>query len=274
MAGKTTPNSNNIMMASEVVRLDPNAMDMILRSHGVMMQHFRAIRCPLGVEDRFDIRAHGDHSNCSNGFIYRLAGEVTVFFSGNGSSTQLEDIGIMDGSTTQITIPRFYDNKDEEVAVQHYDRFFLKEIAATSVNTQLVEAHISGIDRLQYQAVEVEYVIDADGIEYGPDDYMLVDGKMKWTNPTRRPQFNAQTGRGTVYSIRYRYVPFWYVKNLIHEVRVARTYDHQLNQETLVRMPYAVQLTREYMFENEQRGTTNSDSRDVKAPRTGSFGPR
>lgn len=269
------PISNNIFMASEVVRLDPAAMDMVVRSHGVVMQHYRAIRCPLGVEDRFDVRAHGDHGNCSNGFIYKLAGEATVFFSGNGSNSALEDMGVVDGSTTQVTLPRTYDNSEEEIAVQHYDRFFLKEVATSSVNTQLIEAHITGIDRLQYPAIKVEHVMDANGVEYGINDYDIVDGRLRWTG-NKRPQFNADTNRGTVYSIRYRYIPFWYVRNIIHEVRVARVYNPKNNREDLVRMPYAVQLTREYVFENEQRSVNPSkaDARDVRSPRSGSFGAR
>lgn len=274
MSKDSRPRSNDIIMANEVVRFDPAAFDMVLRSHGVVMEHFRAIRCPLGVVDKFDARSHGDHSNCSNGFIYKHAGDVTVFFSGNGSTAALEDMGIVDGSTTQVTLPRYYDGGSKEIAVQHYDRFFLKDVATFSVNTQLIEAHITGTDRLQYHAVEVEHVIDADGTEYSEGDYQIQGGRLVWTG-SKRPQYDPKTSRGTVYSIRYRYVPFWYVKNIIHEVRVARIYDHQKDQEVLVRMPHAIQLQREFMFENEERARNGKiDERDVKAPRSGSFGAR
>jgi hypothetical protein len=267
------PHSNDIMMAQEVVRFDPSAFDMVLRSHGVLMEHFRAVKCPIGIEDRFDVRNHGDH-DCSSGFIYLHAGDVTVFFSGNSSNSHLEELGLIDGSTTQITLPRNYDNGDVEIAVQHYDRFYLKEVAATSVNTQLVEAHITGKDRLQYQATSVEHIIDANGVKYSPSDYTIENGVLVWTG-NHRPQYNPTISRGTVYSIRYRYTPFWYVKNIIHEVRVCRTYDHEQSREVVVRMPHAVLLQREFMFENEERKIKGeSDQRDVKAPRSGSFGPR
>jgi hypothetical protein len=267
--------ASDIVMTPVVVHYDTEAFDVNARSNGVVMEHWRAIRCPLGIGDRFDIRSHGDHSNCSNGFLYRYAGDITVFFSGNSSSIRLEDVGLVDGSTTQITLPHTYDNSEEEVAVQHYDRFFLKEMVATSVNTQLVEAHITGYDRLQYQATKVEHIIDANGIEYGVADISIENGQVHWLNAARRPQYDAKNNRGTVYAIRYRYQPFWYVKNIVHEVRISRAYDHALQQEVVKRLPYAVMLQREYAFENEERSLREkADMRDVKSPRNGSFGPR
>lgn len=269
------PKHNQIVMAAEVVHFDPEAFDMMLRSNGVEMIHYRAIQCPLGVEDRHDAaRNHVDH-DCSNGFIYKEAGTVTVFFSSNSSSSKLEDLGLFDGTTTMVTLPSHYDGENAaEIAVQHYDRFFLKELKGTSVNTQLIEAHITGIDRLQYRAVKVEAIMDSNGVEYFEGDYVIEDGAIRWTG-SKRPSFNPTTNRGTVYSIRYRYVPFWYVSNIIHEVRVAKRYDHALEREEVVRLPYQVQLQREFMFENEDRKLNGkSDFRDIKSPRSGSFGPR
>lgn len=270
----TAPKSNDILMAQEIVRFDPAAFDMILRSHGVLMEHWRAVKCPIGITDRFDARNHGDH-DCSNGFLYVHAGDVTVFFSGNSSNSSLQELGLVDGSTTQITIPRFYDNSQEEIHVQHYDRFFLKEVVASSVNTQLIEAHITGKDRLTYPPSAIEYIIDANGEKYGPLDYEIRNGALQWTT-NHRPQYRSDITKGTVYSVRYRYVPFWYVKNIIHEVRVCRVYDHVAQQEVVIRLPHAIQLQREFMFENEERRRKDdeSDPRDVKAPRSGSFGPR
>lgn len=267
------PKSNDILIAQEVVRYDPAAFDMILRSHGVLMEHWRAVKCPIGITDRFDARNHGDH-DCSNGFLYEHAGDVTVFFSGNGAHASLEELGFIDGSTTQITIPRFYDNSDRQVLVQHYDRFFLKEAVAVSVNTQLVEAHITGKDRLQYIPTFIETVIDANGVKYSDNDFTVDKHALVWTG-SHRPQFDAKLEHGTIYSVRYHYQPFWYVKNIVHEVRVCRLYDHAAQKEIVVRLPFALTLQREFMFENEDRKKDGvGDDRDVKAARTGSFGPR
>lgn len=270
------------MIPMETIGFDIMAFDQMLRSHGVVLVHFRAIKCPIGVDDRFDVRSHKEHDNCSNGFIYKEAGEVTAFFSGNSSNSFLEDAGVMDGSTVQVTLPRYYDGSDVEIAVQHYDRFYLKEVAAASVNTQLIEAHVTGRDRLQYPAVMVEDVCDKHGTWYSASDFSIQGGQIVWG--PKRPPFDAVLGKGTTYTIRYRYTPFWYVKNIIHEVRVSRMFDYKKNKQVLVRMPHAIQLQREYVFENEDRvrnapgsagsGGGTPDARDVKSPRSGSFGPR
>lgn len=271
---KIEPKHNNILMAQEVIHFDPDAFNMLLRSNGVEMVHYRAIQCPIGVIDRNDAaRNHSDH-DCSNGFIYKKAGTVTVFFSSNSSSSRLEDLGLMDGTTVQVTLPTHYDDTEEEIAVQHYDRFFLKEPKGTSVFTQLIEAHITGLDRLQYRAMKVEAIIDNRNVEYFDGDYVIEDGCIRWTG-TKRPAYDPVNNRGAVYTIRYRYIPFWYVNNIVHEVRVGRRYDHVNEREEVVRLPYAVQLQREFMFENEDRKLRgDNDARDLKAPRSGSFGPR
>jgi hypothetical protein len=267
------PNHNNLYLSQEVVHFDPVAFDLAIRSNGVIMEHWRAIVCPIGIDDRFDTRSHGDHDGCSNGYIYKYAGDVTVFFSGNSSSSHLEDMGIIDGSTTQITLPRYYDGTDKQVAVQHYDRFFLKEPVAACVTTQKVEAHVTGLDRLQYLATEVEHVIDQNNVEYSPVDYVVEKGRIRWIG--KRPAFNATTGKGITYSIRYRYSPFWYVKNIMHEVRVGRVFDMVNKKSMLMRLPYAAQLQREYAFESEERENDGKSTvRDAKGPRSGSFGPR
>lgn len=274
MARNSEAVRDQIVMAPETVHFDPDAFDLSLRSNGVSMKHYRAIKCPIGITDKFDVRDHGEH-NCSHGFLYKYAGEVTVFFSNNSSGSAVKDLGIINNATTAITIPRTYDDIDEEIAVQHYDRFFLKDVVASSVNTQLVEAHITGVDRLQYNATSVEILLDANGVEYDENDFIIENNKLKWTTQ-RRPQFDPKLQKGTIYSIRYRYVPFWYVKDMVHEVRVCKTVDMATGAITTARMPYGIILQREYLFESEESRTNEneSDSRDVKTPRSGSFGPR
>lgn len=272
MASKTPRVDLNL--PEEELGFDPAAFDTMIRGNGVLMQHYRAIRCPIGVTDIFDPRTHTNHSQCSNGFIYKHAGDVTVSFSGNSTSSRLQVMGIMDGSTVQVTVPRTYDDSDKEFAVQIYDRLFLKELATTSVNTQLIESSITGTDRLQYKAVEVEHVIDSHGAEYVPGDFEIQDGNVVWSKD-RRPPFDPKTNRGTTYAIRYRYTPFWYVDRLIHEVRVAKVMKFPEQEVKLERMPHGLLLKREYLFENEERvRNVKSDERDQPSQRSGSFGSR
>jgi hypothetical protein len=225
------------------------------------------------VTDIFDPRTHTNHSQCSNGFIYKHAGNVKVFFNGNSTSTRLQVMGLTDGSTVQVTVPRTYDDNGGEFAVQIFDRLFLKELAATSVNTQLIESHITGVDRLQYKAVEVEHLIDSNGVEYTAGDFEIQNGNIVWGE--KRPPFDPKAEKGATYSIRYRYTPFWYVDRLMHEVRVSRVMKMPEQEIVLERMPHGLLLKREYLFENEERvRNTPTSDRDQPSQRSGSFGSR
>jgi hypothetical protein len=78
-----------------------------------------------------------------------------------------------------------------------------------------------------------------------------------------------------VCSVHFSYRPFWYVKNLIHEVRVAQTED-EFGNRTVQRMPQSCVLQREYFFEKEQRDSQAADpeGRQKPGPGDGGFGPR
>lgn len=275
MGANRQPSHYDIFIPAHGISFDVDAFDELMREHGVTLQHYKALPCPLGVFDRDDNRSHVDHDNCSNGFLYEYGGEVTAFFSGNSNSPALEVFGIADGSTVQVTLPRFYDNDGEQISVQHYDRFFLKDVEVFSTNGEQVEYHQSGVDRLRYPIQKVESIVDARGRRYQQDrDFQVIQGNICWQGDNR-PGFDPQQGRGVVYSVRYRYRPFYYVRSLIHEVRVSRDIDYETGNIKLQRMPYALVLQREYVYENERRSTKGvSDSRDMQAPRSGGFGPR
>lgn len=277
------PDYEKVFPRNESHSFDAEAFDEGVRSQGVRLIHYQAMRCPVGLIDMYDSRRpHDDHAQCSNGFLYKEAGTVTALFTGNSTSTRAVDMGLLDGSSVQVTLPRTYDGSDQQIYVATYDRFYLAEAGdVTVVNWQLFEAHASGMDRFKYPIVAVEHIIDSDGKEYGPKDYDLRDGVIYW-KPGKGPGRNPKMpDRGTVGTVRYRYRPYWYAKQLIHEVRVTQITD-MLGNRSIQRMPYSVHLQREYLFENEdndqsvtQKATPSvNDLRQVSGPSSGSFGPR
>lgn len=267
----------DMILAPEHVAFDVQAFDAVVASQGVTFEHYRAILCPLGLTDKFDARSHAGHSTCSNGFIYKKAGDITALFTQNQTLANITDGGYFDGSTVQVTLPRFYDKEEEEkeVLVQHFDRFYLKNVPANTVTTQRFEAHQSGIDRMQYAVTKVEYLIDANGVEYSQGaDFSIDNGHIKWTG-TKRPGYDPKAEKGVICSIRYAYCPFWYVKNLLHEIRVSQDLDPIEGKVTLVRMPYAVLLQREWVFESAERDSNGASSiKASAASRDGGFSPR
>lgn len=268
------------MPAHDTVHMDSDYTDSVVDGQGVVLEHWAALPCPIGKGDPFDVRKmHADHSGCSNGYIYAPRGDLTCIFVANSKQIQALDVGFLIGSSVQVTIPRYYtSDRSKEVVIATLDRLYLKQLDATStpinvIAAQLFEHNTSGFDRLKYPANKVEVVVDSHGTQYSEGaDFDLISGQLKWRGP-RQPGMDPETGKGEVCSARYRYTPYWYVSNLLHEIRLVR------NGALTERTPMTAILQREYVFENEQndqgqRPLGNNSARQATAPRGPSFGPR
>jgi len=274
----TLASSYQISQPRDNVFLDPGSFDSTIEAHGVRFVHYRAIPCPVGLGDRYDIRkTHSDHAGCSNGFLYDQAGEVLCAFTGNGKNQSFTDVGMLSDASAQVTFPRYYiGDLKEEIMLSPMDRLYLAENTALVVHFQKFEHNQTGMDRTSYPILEVEAIIDSSGKRYDSSQYKIVDGQILWTTNVR-PGMDPSTNKGQVCSIRYRYVPFWYVSRILHEIRLTPASDPSDSERTVQRMPYQVVLEREYMFENEQndvRAPKPDSPRQAVAPRSGTFGPR
>ncbi|SRR6266851_5286055 len=253
------------------------AFNEFLQSQGLTLIHYKSVQCPIGMVDRNDTRApHFDHANCSNGYLYELAGEVTAYINNNVAVSSIDDSGLYDGSIVQATFPQSYDdNPDKPVSILTYDRFFFKDFTATVPNTQKFEAHITGVDKMTFPIDSVESVWDANGKKYSQADYMVWQGQLKWTG-SNRPGYDANLNKGIICSIRYNYRPYFYCGRLIHEIRIAQTDDFITGERKNVRLPYAALLLREYHFLKEEIDTSGLvDQRKALASgRDGMFSPR
>lgn len=267
MAPKIIP----IQHRNAIVNFDMQAFDNAIEGHGIVFDHFRAIRCPVGMIDIYDNRrVHDDHEGCSNGFIYKHIGKVIGIATGNGKSDNQQDIGILDSATLNVTLKRFYKDTGDTVYIAPYDRLYSSEQSVLVPNWERFASHASGVDRMQYPVERVETLIDSHGKEYGPEDFQIRNGTIFWG--PNRPGVDPKTNKGTVCTAWYLYRPFWYVDRLNHEVRIAR------DAESTRRAPYALVAVREYVFKgSEQQDPEAKDPtslRQAMAPESGSFGPR
>lgn len=271
-------NDIQMQLGFQPVRFDIPAFDSFIKENGIVLEHFKAMPCPLGIIDQLDGRSpHHEHGNCSNGYLYFCAGTVTATFTNNSALSTLGEIGIMDGSIVNVTFPRFYDDQpDKQVYIQLYDRFYIKACEVLVPNSQRVEAHLTGIDKMTYIVKAVEKIVDSNNKEYFEGDFSVQDGNIVWIGQNR-PGFDLNVNKGTIYSIRYLYTPFFYASRIMHEVRIARAIDFMSGESSNVRVPYAVALSREYYLyktENSENGQIEDSRRDLIKPRDGSFGPR
>lgn len=258
------------------IDFDVEAFDELLRSHGVQFTHHRGMRCPVGMIDPFDSRRpHEDHSGCSGGIIYTVAGKVTCSFGGNSMGTVQNEVGLLDQASVQATSPRFYDDKPQEsVLFFPLDRLYLANEELVVPNWQLFEHSLDGRDRLNFPVAQVQDLMDSAGNRYQQgQDFDVVNGALVWKG--RRPDADSNTGRGLVCSIRYLYRPFWYVKTIPHELRVSQVQNPVTGDRELQRMPQMVVLQREYVYEKEERDEQAKDpdsSRQAPLPTDARFG--
>jgi hypothetical protein len=260
----------------EAVSFDIEAFDKLIASHAVTIEVYSAMICPLGSRDADDVHSHMGHSQCSNGFIYTKEGEVEAAFHGNESRPNFQGYGISDESTARMTIKRFYDcPRDKPVLIGHYYRIYIKDCPVSVTNSEVIEHHQSGVDRLSYPIVAVQRIMDARGQEYQEGRDFVVDaGLLRWL-PNKGPGYDTKLGRGVPFSIHYTYKPFYYVKHIPHEVRVTKDIDPATGEVALQRVQYELIVQREWAFHNEGRKEREkATDRDVPAPRSGSFGPR
>jgi hypothetical protein len=275
--GRRPWNKNEIDLPSVSVSFDPDAFNEFLNLQGIRLVHYKALRCPVGMTDVDDNRRpHNDHAGCSNGFIYYKAGIVTAGMQGNSNQQHGNDLGLIESSYITASLPQYYDGDEScPISIAPFDRFFLCEEEVESrilVPTwHLQTCHASGLDKLYYPAESVEKLVDMRGEEYKEGtDVVIEDGLIKWSK--RRPGYQIDVDRGAIYSIRYKYRPYWYCVRLIHEIRVAQV--ETMAGRVLTRMPQQVLIAREYTYTNESADSQAVDSnslRQTPSPKDGGF---
>lgn len=258
-----------ISLPFEQITLDADANNLFITGNGPVFQHFKAFPCPLGQVERESVRSpHHEHSECSNGFIYELAGEFKATFTQNSMSLNLTDIGFSDGSVATLLVPQFYlDGK--HIFISPFDKLYIKDNVVLSTNTEKVECHITGTDRLTFPVSSVEFLMDSNGKRYSSNDYSILNGNIVWSS-NNRPAFDIQNSVGGIYSIRYLYVPYYYVTRLVHEIRIYAKADLNGNI-TYERAPHLIMIAREkYFHKKQEEGKLDS----LMAPSSGLFGAK
>lgn len=274
------PQGNQIFtdLPSEQISWDIQKFSEMVRSHGIRMVHMRAIPDPSGMTGRNDMFRSGPNQPVSDGYIYKEAGIIEVLFQSNTTSEVIDPEAIISSSSAYVTIPSTYEGTDKPVLISEWDKFCLLDVEPRVVGKQYIEAHSTGVDRLQYPATCVEHLIDANGVEYfeNRDFKITADGNIQWLGQNR-PGFDVKIGRGVVYSIRYRYVPFFIVARIVHEIRVSQVTNPATFDRSLERMPYQVMVVREKVFQDKNRDPMRhlNDARYEQAPSSGgTLGPK
>jgi len=248
------------------------AQEKFAKDHGIVFEHYAAIPSTIGQKDIGEYRRSDSLDIVSsNGFIYKKIGEFTGIIMGNRKDHNFIEGGLFDNSTARLVLPKFY-NKDtpsdkKEITLLPGDRIYAKGMELKVDNYQKAEFDPVGEDILQFPAKCVSILNDSRNIEYNQNIHFKVSGKgnIKWLKGKKNPGIDPETGKGRAYSIRYTYLAFWYIAELLNEIRI--TNEGTSNEPS--RMPYHAVIQREYVYHNKTRGDSkNSNTKENHDERT------
>jgi hypothetical protein len=255
------------------VKFNLEAQEQFANDKGIEFEHWAAMPSPIGRKDRGDYRRPDSLDTRSEGaFIYKKVGTFKCTMVGNSKSHKygVAEGGIYDNSTARIVIPKFYKTtksrkKNQEISLLPGDRIYAKGIDVKVPNYQEVEYMPDRVDVLQFPVHCVEMLEDSQGKEYkqGKDFNINKDGNIKWLASGSNPGVDPDTGNGRIYSIRYKYLAFWYIAELINEIRMTNT-----DGETPARLPYHAVVQREYVYHNKNRGDAKDSNVENTTERT------
>lgn len=257
--------------------MDLSKNDDLITQRGVQFVHYVAIPSPIGLKDRGDYRRSDEYDTItSNGMIYKKAGCFTAAIVNNSKSKRPSEGGVFDYSTARLLVPRFYDDKEvadgEEIHLAPGDRVFIKDMEVPVSNYQRMQYEPGGLDRAQFPVKSVQYLIDSKNKEYKCGHHFKIqDGHIKWVNGKDNPGIDPETGKGRIYSIRYKYNAHWYITDIPNEVRVMQGTDNS-GDRVVQRMPYSAVIQREYVYYNQNNDVNKEhgrekEVRDVEEPR-------
>jgi hypothetical protein len=249
---------------------DLNRMDNFVTGLGVEYIHYKSIPSPIGKRDRGDYRrSDGVDTITSNGMIYKCAGRFTATMTDNSRDRKRAGAGTMDPSEGLLVMPRFY-NKDGGIA--NGERIYLAPGDRIYVADPKVDVLVSNPQEMDYEQnihnqpmfpiVRLELpIIDSRNIEYvqGIDFTITKEGDICWLASGKNPGIDPATNKGRIYSVRYLYRAYWYVTQLLKEVRITNvTID---NQRVPERASYHLLVQREYIYHNQNRGSDQNQNK-------------
>lgn len=245
---------------------DLNRLDAFSQSLGTTFYHWKATPSPIGLNDRGDYRRNDTDVMTSNGYIYHLAGTFTAVLTGNQKDQKRPAEGaLIDSSQGNLVMPRFYDHnhspaigecscagelKNKRIYVTPGDRLYCDPtIDDLVVNKELMTFSYDSVNVPMFPIRVMDGpVIDSRGLEYKQDIDFNIDnfGNIVWIQGRPNPGIDPDTGAGRTYSIRYLYRAFYYVTSLHREVRITNVTEGAVRRSE--RMPYFIQITREYIY--------------------------
>jgi len=261
----------------EQVNSSATAWNNFVAGLGLRFQHWAFTPYVLGATDTGSLRNYDeqrvkksdDKTVYDNNGMYRYMGDVFVIWQSNSKREAQLPPGYYPDSIATITLNRHYIDTTEIIGLSEYDKFILvlrpedDPLEFATVNWEGYQHNPTGIDRLMFKAVRVDYISDANGVEYiDGKDFVVSEGNIKWLPNGTRPGFDNASSEGVIMSVRYRYIPSFYIKNATHELRSHSTVNPNTGTKTAVRMPMTASVQIDWVFlqslKNQEKGGDSS----------------
>lgn len=273
----------------EQVSSDNLAWNDFVSGLGMRMAHYIYAPYVVGATDTGSLRNYDEQSVAKkndnliydNNGVYQYAGDVYVIWQGNSKNLTQLPTGYYPDSTATVTVNRHYINTDTIIGLSEFDKLSPilsadeNPLEYASVNWEQYKHNPAGIDRLMFKAVQIEFLMDANGIQYTQGvDYTLDQGNVKWLKTGTQPGINNLSGEGMIMSIRYRYLPTFYIKYAAHELRSHATIDPNTGEKKMKRLPMTAGIQIDWVFLQSLKNQESSGDSTVNAGTGGNTGPR
>lgn len=232
-------------------QLDPIAFEQLIHQRGLRWKHYRATQCPniksleTGIHDP-------NCRQCENGQIF-YGGAIVHGLNMQYKLEKLyESQGAWDLGNGVVTFSAYADDEDGNpgmgpaIDLQPFDKLICLDYSFRW--SEVIEHSPTGIDRLRYPALTVEYVATKDKVYYIDEDFIINEvGYLKWTGQNQ-PLYDQLNSLGEIFTVAYTAQPVFYVIQLIYEIRATKAFDQTTGAITAVRLPQQVLIRRDYLF--------------------------
>jgi hypothetical protein len=272
----------------DAVRPDMPAENFFIANQGIHFFHYQCVSDPLYQVNSGDARHSFDQEenqqfedtdrfHRENGLIYFKKGVVLGIFQGNHKDSKRLTSGLYTSAGASMTLNRYYIDTTDKIEVCENDKLIPCEMPCEffTTITHKFDHNPTGIDRLQFKAVNVSHLIDSAGIIYVQDeDFTLVCGCINWINGRNRPGIDPLSGKGRVCGIRYTYKPFYYLAQILHDIRIKPAMDPVTGAISAVAGPVLVQAVADWVYLDRRTANSNAADAQLHAGDGSNTGPR
>ena len=273
------------------VKSDISAEFSLIRNTGIKFMHWACVADPLFKHEDGSLRHAFDQEENQqfedrkefqreNGFLYFKRGIVYGIWTGNSKDLRYLTSGLYTSAGATVSLDRYYFDSGKQIELSENDKLIPLEYPKefyTTINHKF-QHNPTGIDRLQFPAYNISILVDSAGVLYNQGiDFVLDRGAIRWVDGKNRPGIDPDSPDGTqgrICAARYTYRPFYYIKMLLHDVRLKPTLNSQTGEVKTEAGPVLAQLVADWVYLLNNTSSNNAPNAQLEAGDTPNVGPR